>query len=195
MPRQEKVFCSRCGCIHEITAHASINAAQEPELKAAAISGELFTWQCPQCGTVNLAKYPLLYHDPEAKLLLVLSEVPINADSCPEGYTGRLVGTVGELIEKIKIFDAGLDDIVIEMCKFVTLQDLGRDVELKFFKMDGPDSDLTFTFPENGQMQLLAVPLRTYQDCAGILQRNPAVRSGITGIARIAAAWLSQHIG
>lgn len=195
MKRTEKVICSNCGKIHEIEAFPSINAAEEPELKAKAMSGEMFAWECPSCGTTNLATYPLLYHDPSEKLLLVLSAAPLNAESCPEGYAGRQVSSVGEFIEKIKIFDAGLDDIIIEMCKFITLQELGKDVELKFFKLDGADSEITFTYPENGRMEMLAVGFNVYEDCAGILQRNPQLKESATGLARIDRSWLSSHIG
>jgi len=194
MKRSEKAICTGCGHIHELESYPSINAAEEPELKARAINGELFTWSCPVCGCTNLASYPLLYHDPDEKLLLVLSAAPLNAESCPEGYVGRQVGTVGELIEKIKIFDAGLDDIVIEMCKYVTLQELGKQVELKFLKLDGADAEMTFTYPENGKMEMLSVGFNVYEDCAGILRRNPQLKEAACGLARIDRSWLNLHL-
>jgi len=193
MKRYEKVVCTNCGHIHELESYPSISATDDPELKSKAISGELFTWLCPECGRLNLASYPLLYHDTEEKLLLVLSAAPLNAESCPEGYVGRQVGSVGELIEKIKIFDAGLDDIVIEMCKFVTLQELGRQAELKFLRLDGADSEITFTYPDKGKMEMIAVGFNVYEDCAGILQRNPQLKESATGLARINQSWLNQR--
>lgn len=195
MIRKEKVVCSKCGHIHEIDAYPSINVAEAPELKAKAMSGELFAWQCPRCGTVNLASYPVLYHDPSENLLLVLSTAPINAEACPEGYVGRQVGSVGEFIEKLKIFDAGLDDIVMEMCKFVTLQELGKDVGLKFYRIDGADSEITFTYPENGRMEMLSVGFNVYEDCASILRRNPQLKAAASGLARIDRSWLAMHLG
>lgn len=193
MKRMEKVVCSKCGKIHEIETYPSINAVEEPEMKAKAMTGEIFAWNCPDCGTTNLASYPLLYHDTTENLLLVLSAAPINAESCPEGYIGRQVGTVGEFIEKVKIFDAGLDDVIIEMCKFITMQELGKSVEMKFFKLDGADSEITFTYPENGKMEMLAVGFNVYEDCAGILRRNPQLKDSVSGLARIDQTWLHQH--
>jgi len=124
--------------------------------------------------------------------MLVLTDAPVNADGVPDGYTGRLVRTVGDLIEKVKIFDCGLDDIIIEMCKFITRQELGKDVALKFLKSDGADGEMTFTYPENGQMELLAVGFNVYEDCAGILSRNPQIRDAAAGLAEINQAWLSR---
>lgn len=195
MVRGEKVVCTRCGKIHEIPAYPSINIAEEPELKEKILDGSLFAWTCPDCGTVNLAKYPVLYHDPSERLIIVLSETPLNADSTPEGYTGRQVSSVGEFIEKIKIFDAGLDDIMMEMCKYVTARDLGKQVSLKFLKIDGPDHEITLTYPENGRMEMVQTGFNVYEDCAGIVNRNPVLRENARGLARIDQDWLQQFLG
>ena len=64
------VICSGCNAGHTIEVPASINAAREPELKELAHSGDLFTWECPSCGKTNLVSFPLLYHDPDEKLML-----------------------------------------------------------------------------------------------------------------------------
>jgi len=184
--------CFKCGAQRSVEVPQSVNAAARPDLKEKVRSGELFTWECPQCGTRNLLKLPFLYHDPAERLMLVMTDAPVSAEGLPEGYTGRLVGSVGELIEKIKIFDAGLDDCIIEMCKFVTCRELGKDVALKFVGTDGADGEMTFTYPEKGQMEMLAVGFNVYEDCAGILRRNPQIRESAAGLARIDQPWLAQ---
>ena len=95
--------CKKCGARHEMPAYSSIDISADPSLKEKVVSGELFTRTCSSCGTVNLVKYPFMYHDPAQKLLLVLSDAALKAESVPEGYTARRVRSVGELIEKIKI--------------------------------------------------------------------------------------------
>lgn len=184
--------CSRCGASHQIDAVQSVNAKTQAELASKVRGGELFTWTCPHCGTVNLVKFPFLYHDPEEKLMLVLTDSAVNADGLPDGYTGRLVGSVGDLLEKIKIFDTGLDDIVIEMCKFVTVREMGKDLQLRFLKLDGADSEMTFTYPDNGQMQMLAVGFNVYEDCAGIVRRNPAIKQAAVGLVKVDSDWLAR---
>ena len=124
--------------------------------------------------------------------MLVLSETPLRADGVPEGCTGRQVRSVGDLVEKIKIFDAGLDDLVIEMCKFVTCQELKKDVPLRFAGTDGADGEMTFTYPQDGQIELVAVGFNVYEDCAGILRRNPQIRESVQGLAVIDRAWLGR---
>ncbi|MCR4824329.1 MAG: CpXC domain-containing protein [Bacteroidales bacterium] len=184
--------CSRCGAEHTADIPQSVNAATSPELREKVRSGALFTWTCPHCGTVNLLKVPFLYHDPAEHLMLVLTDAPVNAEGVPEGYTGRQVRSVGDLIEKIKIFDAGLDDLIIEMCKFVTCRELKKEVPLRFVSMNGADSEMTFAYPEKGEMEMVAVGFNVYEDCAGILRRNPVIRESATGLATIDQAWMAR---
>ena len=185
--------CSRCGAQHSAEVPQSVNAATSPELKEQVRSGALFTWTCPHCGTANLLTFPVLYHDPAEHLMLVLTQAPLGAEGVPEGYIGRQVRSVGELIEKIKIFDAGLDDLVIELCKYVTCQELKKEVPLKFLRTDGADAEMTFAYPEGGEMQLVAVGFNTYEDCAGILARNPQVCASAAGLATIDRDWLRRY--
>ena len=185
--------CSRCGAEHSVSVPQSVNVATDPDLKEKVRSGELFTWACPHCGASNLLSVPFLYHDPDAHLMLVLSPAPLGAKGLQEGYTGRQVRTVGDLVEKIKIFDADLDDITIEMCKFVTCQELKKDVSLRFAGLNGADGEMTFTYPQDGQMELVAVGFNVYEDCAGILRRNPQIRESVQGLACIDQAWLSRY--
>ena len=185
--------CSRCGAQHSAEVPQSVNAATQPDLREKVRNGTLFTWTCPHCGTVGLLKFPFLYHDPAEHLMLVLTDTPLGADGVPEGYIGRQVRSVGELIEKIKIFDAGLDDLIIELCKYVTCQELKKDVPLKFVGTDGADGEMTFTYPEKGQMEMVAVGFNVYEDCAGILRRNPQIREGVSGLASVDQDWLSRY--
>ncbi len=170
-----------------------IDVEADPAAKESLISGEFFLKECPHCGKRQLVEYPMIYVDRREKLLICLSDTSLKADDMA-GFTGRLVSDAGSLIEKVKIFDSGLDDIAVEMCKFITLQEMGRQVELKFFRTEGAEGDLVFTFPENGQMQLLSVGLNVYEDCRKILGRNPAVEESATGLVRIDRDWLASFL-
>ena len=107
---------------------------------------------------------------------------------------------VGSLIEKVNIFDAGLDDCVIEMCKYVSRMELSSKEEgsavssapLKFFRISGPDHDLEFTYPSGGQMHGIALGFNVYEDCAGILRRNPQVKPA-SGFAKVDSSWIARY--
>ena len=122
--------CSKCGQQHKVIVYRSINISENPELKPKVKDGSLFLWECPHCGQMNLAKYETLYHDPAARLMVWLipageiSESQMKAitmhTKAMGGYTLRRVNDMGSLMEKVLISDAGLDDVVLEMCKYVT---------------------------------------------------------------------------
>ena len=176
--------CPTCGASFDVQRHDLINVKEDPELKASVMGGECFLQECPRCGRRHLVGGPLVYLDPDENLLLMLTDKPLSmADT--GGYTARRVSRAGDLIEKIKIFDAGLDDKAVEMCKYVTKQEMGKDAELRFLRLEGADNDLVFTYPEKGEMMVLGVGFNVYEDCRGSIARNPRVEERAKGLAVI----------
>ena len=207
--------CSKCGQQTKVTVYRSINISENPELKDKVKDGSLFLWECPHCGQVNLAKYETLYHDPVAKLMVWLipageiSETQMQAitmhTKAMGGYTLRRVNDMGSLMEKVLITDAGLDDVVLEMCKYVTkLEMIQKSIGAEqkdefmastfhFYKSEGEADEriLTFMYGMNGQMHGVNIGWNVYQDCAGILERNPQIKPA-DGFSRIDADWLNS---
>ena len=184
--------CPTCGTAFDVHRYDMVNVRENPELKASVISGEIFLQECPRCGRRHLVGGPLVYMDPDEMVLVMLSDKALSL-SDTGGYTARLVSRAGDLIEKVKIFDAGLDDKAIELCKYVTKQDAGKpEADLRFLRLDGADNELVFTYPAGGKMEMLAVGFNVYEDCRGILSRNPAVAERAKGLAVIDEAWVSS---
>lgn len=218
---QANGVCSKCGRTTEITVYKSINTADDPSLKEKVRNGSLFLWECPRCGTVNLARHETLYHDPEKKLMLWLvpdgtisptqMQAITNHTRAMGGYTLRLVRDMGELMEKVLIFDAGLDDAVLELCKWVTKRemtsDVGKETKLEdrqrneeisaaafhFYRIEGEGESrsIILSYATGGQMTGLKVGWNVYEDCAGILSRNPSVRPG-EGFVRVDTDWVES---
>lgn len=183
--------CRNCGRSSERPVYRHIDAVAEPELKAGVLSGELFLFTCPHCGFKSLVNSPVIYRDEH--LLVCLSDRSLAVEGL-EGLHGRLVSDVGSLIEKVKVFDAGLDDVPLELSKFVTRQELGKDVELKFLRLDGADNDIILTYPEGGQMQMLAIGFNVYEDCRAIVNRNPSMLDSLHGLVRVDRQWVEQFL-
>ena len=183
--------CSGCGCTYEAPVYSFIDAVGDPSLLDRVLTGELFVRECPSCGRRELIASPVVYRD--TLCLVCLSGRDIAAEGL-EGVNGRLVSDVGSLIEKVKIFHAGLDDAALEFCKFVTRSELGRDVRLKFLRTEGADNEIIFTYPDEGRMEMLAVGFNVYEDCCGIIGRNPAVGASLTGLVRVDEQWVEQFI-
>ena len=207
--------CSKCGQQHKVTVYRSINTSENPELRDKVKDGSLFLWECPHCGQVNLAKYETLYHDPAAKLMVWLipsgeiSETQMQAitmhTKAMGGYTLRRVNDMGSLMEKVLIAEAGLEDVVLEMCKYVTkLEMLQKSVGAEqkdefmaatfhFYKAEGEGDErlLTFMYGLDGQMLGVNIGWNVYQDCASILERNPQIKPA-DGFAKVDADWLNS---
>lgn len=207
--------CSRCGKKSKIEVYKSINTADDPELKDRVRNGSLFIWECPECHQANLAKYECLYHDPEKKIMVWLmpsgdlSETQMQAVSnharAMGDYKLRLVGDVGELMEKVLIFDAGLDDMAVEICKYVTKMELMSkknageaslaDIPFHFHRIEENEGVkyLVFIYPSDGRMMSINIGYNVYEDSSGILQRNPDIIPGGTFL-KIDRDWLASVI-
>ncbi len=209
--------CSKCGQQHKVIVYSSINTAENPELKAKVMDGSLFLWECPHCGQMNLARYETLYHDPVKKVMFWLmpkgeiSETQMKAitlhTKAMGGYTLRRVNDMGSLMEKVLVAEAGLDDAVLEMCKYVTKlemvqKNIGAEQKeefmasaFHFYRCEGEGDErlITFSYALDGQMFGMNIGFNVYQDCAGILERNPQMKPA-DGFERIDADWLSSKL-
>ena len=190
---QINMQCRSCSKEYSVPFNGIINVGSDPDLRARVASGEFFLHECPFCGTKNLIPVQsCLYHDALNKVMIVFSPLSLKMEDVPQDYTYRLVGSIGELIEKVKIFSASLDDVVIEMCKYVLRGELKKDVELKFVGISGADSEMTFTYPQNSQMEMIAVGFNVYEDCAGIVRRNPELHEAARGCVTVDKDWLKK---
>ncbi len=154
-------------CAHTSTqiVHASVNVALDPALKERVVSGEIFAFRCPSCQHVTHAQYDCLYHDVSKALMLNLlspedADKTVHAlagalDALPqrELYTLRIVHSVQDLCEKIFIYDAELNDGIVELLKGLLP---GQDEELK-------GSQLRFhTLDESGALVFAVVRSGTH---------------------------------
>ena len=203
---QTTATCIHCGHSQAVDTFLSINVKEDPELKERVLDGSLFVWECASCGKAGLIGRECLYHDPDRRLMIWFQ--PEGAEdgrlsaAVAElgGYTLRRVSDVGSLIEKVHIFDAGLEDTVMEMCKYVSRLELAESMKeqgprilaapFKFYRMEGADNELLLSFPLDGQMMVVRVGFHVYEDCRGILARHPDVTEDPAGFARIDAAWI-----
>ena len=132
--REIQVTCPKCKKISPFTIWSSINTMLDPEMKQAVRDRSAFQFICPDCGLKTYFDYGFLYHRMEDKIMLyyVDSEEDekaveqILAGDDPMGmmkdikedeYIIRIVRSRNELLEKLEIFDAGLDDRIVELCK------------------------------------------------------------------------------
>ena len=204
--------CCKCGEKSRITVYKSINIFENPELKEKLRNGSLFIWECPHCHQANLAKYETLYHDPEKKVMIwlmpsgELSETQMQAIAnhtrAMGDYRLRMVGDVGALMEKILVFDGNLDDMAVEMCKYVTkmemmsknrsMADSIAAAPFHFHRTEDRDGSkvLVFIYPSGDQMMRLDVGFNVYEDSLGIISRNPDIIPSSDTFMKIDQDWV-----
>jgi urease accessory protein UreF len=90
-----EVTCPKCGTKYVAQVNSVVDVGQEPTLKAALLRGRLNTVRCPSCGAVGAISTPLLYHDPDRELLLLLFPPQLNLKlEDRERLTGSLVNAL-----------------------------------------------------------------------------------------------------
>lgn len=118
--------CPRCSHHLTITVHDSVNVDINPELKELVLAGNLNSTVCPECGKRIVINQEFMYHDMSNKLVIFYvtdhsgpgaMEASAEMFSVFDRYTLRYVVRTQELIEKIKLFDSGLNDIAIQLLK------------------------------------------------------------------------------
>ena len=135
---KRQIKCPSCGESVEMTLWQSVTADDSPDLKDDVLKGKINIFRCPSCSQVALVPEPMLYTD--AKNRLMISFSPCEGDAgCDlfekvkdtsrksgeldalDGYNLRFATEYNELLEKILIFDNGLNDKPIEVIKLLVL--------------------------------------------------------------------------
>jgi hypothetical protein len=139
----------------------------DPHEKTRLLERNLTQFTCAACGHQAQVIYPILYHDMDQALLIWMiptgppaapsAEPPKSPEEFPPEiaeklrtrYRFRLVANLNELIEKILIFDAKLDDRIVELAKLVAVAKLPPDKtggEVYFSGVTGTGPGATMDF-------------------------------------------------
>lgn len=139
---EREVTCPRCRRSQEMTIWASVNATVDPPLRGRLLNHDLNVFRC-SCGHEGELAHDLLYHDmtigfliwlkyPDEEGSITLEDTALGfARDVMKGYTFRIVRTRDQLIEKILIFEDGLDDRVMEVLKLVILSRVGDEAVIQ----------------------------------------------------------------
>ncbi len=211
---EDVVVCPVCEHEQTITICPSVNVTTDPEMREKVLSGELFEFTCDKCGFAGYAGYPFVYEDKETNggFLIYLEpdcedrEVGIEGDIADQVIYHerpmRLVPDMNSLKDKIFIFEAGLDDRVIELFKALMFKKMQDDDpekipdELKFTKcaeIDGEDMLLFAAFRNEELLGTLEMPYSLYQTC--VLSGEPIWDVPVTECAAIDQQWIMERLG
>ncbi|MBE6037681.1 MAG: hypothetical protein E7218_00550 [Anaerofustis stercorihominis] len=117
--------CPHCNKSSRTTKIDELIAQEEPTLKKAIIDGEFFDCSCEHCYEVAQVEYSFYYKDVDQGLVIYLYAGKRDGNTEPfegmyeEGKYYRIVESLDALREKILIFDAGLNDKIVEAVKML----------------------------------------------------------------------------
>ena len=165
--QMQDITCPKCGKHHTFQVWDSINLMEHPEMREKVRNGEAFRVQCSDCGASALLNYNFLYHDPEEKIFIFcnaeqtacdeIRRVLTNENNAFKNYTKRIVPSYNAFKEKLMIFDAKLDDKLVEIMKsgiFANLEAHYKDknIDEVLFAVN-EDGEKGFIMRSNGVMQ------------------------------------------
>lgn len=177
LSEEQPITCPACKATSTARVHRSVNVTTDPELKEQLLAGRLFTFACPSCGRASRVVHPeLVYHDVGRGYLLQMDALGKFDPAALKGLAGalppvtRVVRDSNALLEKVKVFDAELDDRVIEVLKLVLVSQATDETPTRYlFEGTGTPSspegrDLRFTLLSAKGISGLAVPRSAYED-------------------------------
>lgn len=138
---EEEITCPQCGKTSQFKVWDSISTQEDEHIKDAVQSLEAFTLNCPHCGYNHLISYNFLYHDMDGAVMIYHAADEKGEETAQQAfkqamavlhgaahYMCRIVHSFAELLEKLRISDAGLDDRIIELLKLLA----ERQVEAQY---------------------------------------------------------------
>lgn len=177
----QQIACLKCKKKSDFEFYGSINTMLDPTLKQRVKNFDIFKFICPHCGSEQFVNYSFLYHQMEDQLMIFYCQdeeevakvrslyaddfdTALNAQGESEtidttGYRRRIVIGADNLVEKIRIFDAGLDDRLVEIYKVLLYGQMqaelaampGGDAVDDVFVDEQLDGSLNFVFVADGR--------------------------------------------
>jgi len=145
MERTISITCPGCGNSSDFVIWQSINTVMDPEMKQAVRDGSAFAFTCPHCKQTRNVDYGFLYHQMDDKIMIHYATSDEEAEEVEkmyapghkidemlvdlraEDYMIRIVRSHNQLLEKLAIIDAGLDDRLVEIYKVFLLANTQKE--------------------------------------------------------------------
>ncbi|OAN40828.1 hypothetical protein A6A03_19225 [Chloroflexus islandicus] len=119
-PQPVQLACPSCGTRFRSLVYTIVDGGEQPELKAALLTGQLNVAVCPGCGLASMLSAPLIYHDAGKQLFLVY--VPQELNSQPKEIE-QFVGDASAFMLRALPADAPRGYLLAPR-RFLTLQSL-----------------------------------------------------------------------
>lgn len=206
------ITCISCGKGSPFRYWDMIDPMFDRSVKDKVLSGELFTFTCPHCGFKRRVTYDCIYQEMGRGIYLHLVTTEnsymqaVNMYADRDEHSGyvlsseivRIVLSQNQLAEKIRIFDEGLDDRIVEIIKAYYLTELYQQVpdfeaeEVLFYKNDAGEYEIAF-LSKDGNHRTISFTRQMYEGIyEDIGRRLPPINQEIEVDMEIAMEYLKQ---
>ena len=157
-----EIICPVCKKKSIVRVWDSVNVDINPEIKEDILSSKFCHSICPCCNAEINCVNGFLYHDMKHRYMVGIEHDYTTAllmTDCPYGYRFRRVKDINGLIEKINIFELGLNDIVIESVKKIVVEKSNIHSKLRFCTIE--NNDMIFMLADQPAKGIF-IPFRVY---------------------------------
>ncbi len=164
------VTCKHCMYQTHKRSETLIMAEFEPQLREQLLNQTYFQIRCPQCGRLLHFQHPLCYVDKKHKFVILMkarediTEKDLQLFNDRLDMRKRLVFHFQEIAEKIRIFEQGLDDRVIEKIKNNLYQRYENVKKIEFYDKDNQSDTIWFRILREEKEEMLCVLLESYRN-------------------------------
>jgi len=133
-----QIHCPRCRREQSLELYESINVKADPDLRQRLMANDINVVRCEECGLSFRVDKPLLYHDPARHIMIYMVPFSDEAQESGERQFADLLlrldsllpadirpPTIGlvcsriELVERIFLLEAGLNERIVEYLKYL----------------------------------------------------------------------------
>ena len=205
MSQQQKypIRCPKCRNEQEVELFDAVNVTEEPALREALMCNQLNAVTCPACEFIFQIHKSLLYHDAKRGFMIYWLPIPAGAEEAGERQFAEmllqlaaqqpdgallppvhLVFNRTELVERIFMLEAGLDERLIEYVKHLMyLNNTGKlnpaQKALLFNAQDSTPEMLCFVVQDRATRKMEAVlnySVKAYQALAEMFRAEEKMR-------------------
>ncbi len=201
MSTYKTVKCPQCGAEISVRVWSSINTMIDTAIPDI-ISGKLFDVKCEKCGYETFVNYPILFND-MINMVMIYYVFPESLEETVKsmkeqfidrGIRARVVTSQSELREKAAIFNAGLDDRVVELLKVLMMilikpQIEGKEVGHVYYFDDNGSPSIEFSL--DGERAMVPLGMERYNL---VLEQNKERLDSISEECVVDSAWAHRFL-
>ncbi len=198
------ICCPKCTGQNKVVIYQSITPNEDMSLRRDLLNESIFLYKCTHCHYNAKLSYPVLYNDTKNRFLIYLipnSEKQHITDRVLEKENSnvspvdkRIVSTFNELKEKIILFEAGLDDMAIELTKIALRVEIKNNdkidvLDAHFSIYDKNQIGFTFFEKDTNTPIIKTTDLKVYKASKTIVKRLAKKELLANGFIRIDRLW------